>query len=271
MNMSRAFNFAWLSVFMLWLTACASPSQRFDTVATELQFSSQQIDGAGFVHRIFLNKAAQNNALGQVLHVYLDGDGTPWRNHFPTDDPTSRNPMILQMMAKDPAPAILLGRPCYHDLALAPACDRRFWTSHRYAREVVDSMRSALQHWLASHPYSTLVLIGFSGGGVLASLMAPDMLQVTGLLTIASNLDVQAWSEFHGYPALPDSLNPMQQARLPPHIKQLHLAGSEDENVPPAIIEAYSRKQLQAKYLQQHQQHNCCWETIWPEPLGLLD
>lgn len=269
--MSHPFNFAWLSIFMLWLAGCASPSQRFDTVAAELRFSSQQIDGAGFVHRIFLNKAAQNSSPAQILHVYLDGDGTPWRNNFPTDDPTSRNPMILQMMAKDSAPAIMLGRPCYHGFNLAPACDRRFWTSHRYSQEVVDSMRNALQHWLSSHHYSTLILIGFSGGGVLASLMAPDMPQVRGLLTIASNLDVRGWSEMHGYSALSDSLDPMQQARLPSHIKQLHLAGMEDENVPPSIIEAYSRKQDQARYIQYHQQHGCCWETIWPQPLDLLD
>lgn len=261
----------WALIGGLWLTGCASPSQRFDETAAELAFSSQQVDGTGFSHRIFQNPVARTTSSGRVLHVYLDGDGSPWRNHFPEDDPTSRNPLILRMMAKDPAPAILLGRPCYHGLNQDPACDRRFWTSNRYSQTVVDSMVAALRHWLATRNYSELVLIGFSGGGVLASLIAPEITNIVGLVTVAGNLDVKAWSEAHGYPPLKDSLNPIDRPKLPPHIKQLHLAGTEDDNVLPAIVKAYADKQGEARYVEYRQQHGCCWDTIWPEPLQLLN
>jgi len=261
----------WALIAGLWLTGCASPSQRFSEAAAELAFSSQQVDGAGFAHRIFLNPTAQTTPSGRILHVYLDGDGSPWRNQFPEDDPTSRNPLILRMMAKDTAPAMLLGRPCYHGVNPAAACDRRFWTSHRYSQAVVDSMVGALRHWLATRSYSELVLIGFSGGGVLASLMAPEMTNIVGLVTVASNLDVKAWSEAHGYPPLNDSLNPIDRPILPARIQQLHLAGSEDDNVLPAIVKAYVDKQVGARYVEYRQQHGCCWDTIWPQPLQLLN
>ena len=256
---------------LCWLVGCASPAQRFDEMAAELQFSTQTIDGKGFKHRIFANSVAEQYGYGQVLHVYLDGDGTPWQHNSPTDDPTSRNPMVLRMMARDPAPAILLGRPCYHGLNTAPSCDRRYWTSHRYSHDVVDSMAVALQHWLSSYHDARLMLIGFSGGGVLASLIAAQLPQVQTMVTIAANLDVRAWSEFHGYLPLPDSLNPIEQPKLPSRIRQLHLAGSDDDNVSPSIVKAFADKQDSARYVEYRQQHGCCWETIWPGPLNLLD
>lgn len=107
------------------------------------------------------------------MHIYLDGDGTPWRTETRiADDPMSRNPLILEMMAKDPAAAVLLGRPCYNGLNMSPLCNESLWTSHRYASEVVASMNAAIQQWMSSKKINKIVLIGYSGGGILATLLA---------------------------------------------------------------------------------------------------
>ncbi len=246
------------------LYGCATPSQRFSNMALEYGFSSA-IESSTFQHRLYLNQAVYGSADKKVLHVYLDGDGTPWRQQrWVAKDPTARNPLILELMALDKHPAILLGRPCYYGLNLAQTCHYKFWTSHRYSEVVRDSLVKALKQWLFKHPYQQVVLIGYSGGGTLAALMAPYITQTVKLITVAANLDVAAWSHYHGYQGLQDSLNPIEQPVLKPVITQLHLAGEEDETVPPEVVKAYSDKQKQTdlKVLNGFD-HTCCWSKIW--------
>lgn len=246
------------------LYGCATPSQHFSDVALEYGFSSV-IEKSTFQHRLYINQAAYRFANKKVLHVYLDGDGTPWRQQrWVAKDPTARNPLILELMALDKHPAILLGRPCYYGFNLDQTCHYKFWTSHRYSKAVRDSLVKALQQWLFKHHYQQVILIGYSGGGTLAALMAPHIAQTVKLITVAANLDVAAWSHYHGYQGLKDSLNPIEQPVLKATITQLHLAGAEDETVPPEVVKAYSDKQKKA-YLKVYNgfDHTCCWLKIW--------
>ncbi len=258
------------SCLVLLLQGCASPSERFLDTAKELGFVQQEVEGLPYQHRLFLNSQARDSNNIDELHVYLDGDGTPWKSEIRVaSDPTARNHLILKMMAKDRAPAILLGRPCYYGLNLSHFCNNRLWTSARYSKDVVDSMKSALKHWISTKNIKRLALVGFSGGGTLATLLASDLERIETIVTIAANLDVTAWSKHHGYLYLTASMNPMTDARIPPTIRQIHLAGLKDENVPSDIIEAFSRTQRNAVYLPQAEyDHSCCWPDIWPSILA---
>lgn len=250
---------------LLLLQACATPSERFLQTAHEFNFSNRLLNGAPFQHRLFLNARAENSAEIAELHVYLDGDGTPWRTDTRiADDPTARNPLILEMMSQDPAAAVLLGRPCYYGLSQAALCRDELWTSRRYSREQIDSMAAALRPWLADKRVGRLVLIGYSGGGVLAAFLAAELQQTAVLLTVAANLDVEAWSRHHGYPPPDGSLNPAREAHIPETVRQIHLAGLRDENVPAEIIAAFSRSQKNSLYipLADHD-HACCWSRQW--------
>ena len=258
-----------LLIGFILLQACATPSERFAAEARQLRFSEQLLSGAPFQHRVYLNALADLDVSISELHVYLDGDGTPWRTSSRiADDPTARNPLILSLMAKDPAASLLLGRPCYYGLNLSVGCDEAWWTSQRYAVQVVNSMVAALQHWLAGKKVTQLVLIGYSGGGALAVLMAQRLQNVSLLVTMAANLDTQAWSQYHGYPAPAGSLNPAVDASVPAAIRQVHLAGLKDENVPADIIENFSRAQGNSRYMGvPNFTHDCCWPEIWPDIL----
>ena len=221
-----------------------------------------------YKHRVFLNPQAKQSKSIDELHVYLDGDGTPWRGSRIAEDPSPRNPLVLKMMEQDQAPAILLGRPCYYQLNWSELCNNTLWTSHRYASAIVDSMLTALNHWLSARKIEHLVLIGFSGGGALATLLAPHLDKTSTIITIAANLDIKAWSDYHGYLQLSGSLNPMTDAHIPSTIRQIHLAGLKDTNVPPEIVESFSITQKNALYLAQPEYtHSCCWTEIWPEIL----
>ncbi|MDO9240183.1 MAG: hypothetical protein Q7U30_09215, partial [Methylicorpusculum sp.] len=178
------------------------------------------------------------------------------------------NPLILQLMAMDNAPSILLGRPCYYGLNQSQNCSPYFWTSHRYAQPLVDSLVEVLHNWLKGKRVQRLVLIGFSGGGALAALMASNIPTVKTLITLSANLDTAAWTKHHGYSELSQSLNPAQQARLPDTISQIHFAAEKDTNVPPAIVRSYADRQPSARFRSiKNYDHTCCWTDQWPELL----
>jgi len=158
-------------ICLLLVLGCATPSEKFIDTAKQFGFELQEIEGKPYRHRVFVNSKAKQTQNIKELHVYLDGDGTPWQTGTQiAADPTPRNPLILEMIRLDQAPAILLGRPCYYGLNVSQLCDNTLWTSHRYARAVVDSMLTALKGWTATKNIDRLVLIGFSGGGALATL-----------------------------------------------------------------------------------------------------
>ncbi len=248
------------------LMACSSPSLRFDQTADELGLSFRDIRGTGFNHRVYFNPANQQNG---VLHVYLGGDGTPWIGGVVVaSDPTPRNPVGLRLMAMDKQDSLYLGRPCYHGSARAPDCDSALWTSARYSETVAQSMARVLQGIIETGGYRELVFVGFSGGGALAMILAERFAQTRRVVTIAGNLDVEAWVKRHHYDALKGSLNPRALPPLRDDIQQYHLAGGQDKNIPSELIEQAIAGQPRAQFLRFAQfTHGCCWETVWDEVL----
>jgi pimeloyl-ACP methyl ester carboxylesterase len=267
-NKARMLKIVIFMLICVVFAACSSPSQKFLETAKSYNISPWQINGSPFFHRLYLNQNSINDTQKKVLHVYIDGDGTPWeQNRWVAGDPTSRNTVILQMMNKDNMPAILLGRPCYHGVKDS-SCLSKYWTSHRYSKIVVKSMAKALNSWLQQNPYKKLVLIGFSGGGTLAVLIAPYLQKVAGVVTVAANLDVARWSKFHNYLPLDDSLNPINMPPLSQKIKQIHFAGLQDKNVSVEIIKSFFDKQSNAIFIPIAEfNHYCCWVDAWSEIL----
>ena len=250
--------------------SCATPSENFYTVAIEQGLIEQQVTGQKFQHKIYRSKNINSS---KTLHVYLDGDGTPWeRNRWIAKDPTARNPLILELIAQDITPSILLGRPCYYGLNRSHQCHSKYWTSHRYAQEVVDSLADALNTWLSHYDdFDDIILIGYSGGGSLAMLMAEKVQRVKKVVTVSANLNVSAWSQFHGYKAIEHSLDPAQQEAINNNIIQFHFAGKNDKIVPAFIIKDYAKNQKNAKYVEfPDYDHTCCWKNVWVKILGMI-
>ncbi len=248
------------------LAACASPAGHFDDAASALGLRAGEVAGAGFHHRTYAGPPRP----GRALHVYLDGDGTPYFAGLPALDPTSRNTLILSLMVRDPGPAVLLGRPCYHGMTDEFPCDGALWTSRRYSEEVVASMTAAIRRLLTDGDYVSAVLIGYSGGGVLAMLIAERLPQTIAVVTIAANLDPDAWAAHKGFPPLTGSLNPATRPPLPPAIRQLHLSGGRDEVVPPRLTGRGVRGDNAVFEVIEGFDHRCCWQDIWPDPLATV-
>lgn len=250
------------------LTGCATPLDHVEQLAAASGFERQVVAGQPFEHLVYI-KHGDGNRRG--LHVYIEGDGTPWfSRHRVAVDPTPRQPLMLKLMRMDPGPAVYLGRPCYFELK--KHCRPVHWTSDRYSAVVVESMAAALVG-VRRQPglRGKVTLIGHSGGGALAMLLAPRIPDTIGVLTVAGNLDLEAWTRLHGYTPLTGSLNPADTAPLPPGIRQLHLVGGNDETVPPRITRSGLARQGNAEVRRFPEQgHQCCWEDIWPSILRLL-
>lgn len=263
---------AWIAAAALvcQTIACATPSERVEAQAAQLGFSRDEIAGSEFRHAIF---GATLPPGISTLHVYIGGDGSPARAaRYRPADPTPRTEPMLRLMALDDRPSVFLGRPCYHETG---PCDPLHWTQGRYGEPVVASMLRALANLSRERrldPNLQWVLIGFSGGGTLATLMAERLPGTRAVVTIAGNLDIDAWATHHGYRALGSSLNPVERPALSPDIVQIHLRGGRDTNVPGAFADEFIARQSNAREIMQPDfDHECCWEEIWADTLSDLE
>jgi dienelactone hydrolase len=126
-------------------------------------------------------------------------------------------------------------------------------------------MASALRAFLAQHPYRHVVLIGYSGGGTLAWLLASQVPQTRAVVTIAANLDTDAWTTLHRYSAMSGSLNPALQPPLPSSIVDIAYVGGRDNNVPASIARSFAEHHPKARVIEVADfDHRCCWIERWP-------
>lgn len=283
-------------VLMLAIGACGTPAQRFDVSANQLGLTAGEIKGDQFRHRFF---STPGN--GEVLHIYLGGDGSPWLvGGRIASDPTPRRPVLPALMAADPAPAVYLGRPCYHGHTHDRGCTAWLWTHGRYSPAVIDSLAAATTKLVVAGNYRGVDFIGHSGGGALAMLLAAVVPDTRAVVTLAGNLDVGAWSSHHGYTPLTGSLDPASRPPLPDTIAQLHVLAGADTVVPPktqlAVLSRISGCLSAADARQCNRSlpefttkppgmsagagvtvwtingadHRCCWGRLWPRVLQWL-
>lgn len=203
-----------------------------------------------------------------VLHVYIEGDGAAWPTPFhPPRDPTPDRPVALALAAQDPAPAVVyLGRPCQFPTAGETRdCPLKYWTSHRFAAEVLDAYRQELDAQKARTGAVQLRLFGYSGGGVVATLLAMSRNDVGQLVTIAAPLSVAEWTAWHQVTALTGSLDPAtQDGSLP---RAVHFVGGKDAIVPPQVVRGFASRSGGRLQVVEDFDHQCCWSRDWPRLL----
>ncbi len=269
----RLFNVLAISLVLLQLTACASPSPTSKLIkfSDDQRFERSTIQANGF-ELLALQTAAQP-VPGGSLHVYLEGDGTPWRYRVvKTRDPTPRQPLMLRLMAQDDSPSLYLGRPCYNGSFADKGCSDDLWTSARYSETVVSSMADAINTVIRDSRVTDVRLFGHSGGGTLAVLIAERVPEVNHVITLAGNLDPDAWVAHHQYESLYGSLNPAKRTPLRATVEQWHLLGRNDEVIPPALVKPFIQRQTNVFATEIGVfSHGCCWRKIWPSVLIALE
>lgn len=209
------------------------------------------------------------------LAIYIEGDGFAWAGRTrPSSDPTPKNPVSLRLALEDSTTAVVyMARPCQYTMGEErKGCDARYWTTHRLSEEVIAALDAAIDRVKAVHGASRIELIGYSGGGAAAVLLASRRIDVDLLVTVAANLDTAMWTDLQGLTPLLGSLNPIHHAAAVRAIPQVHLAGGGDDTVPVAIAEHFvaalgpgARAEVR---IEPGFDHACCWGRHWRETIA---
>jgi pimeloyl-ACP methyl ester carboxylesterase len=251
------------------LCSCATPAENIRAEAARLAFEEIELVGTNYRHIAFFKPGKR---AGSRLHVYLEGDGSPWLTPgIVAADPTAKTPVMLGLMGLDTTPSLYLNRPCYMGLAESDHCNPLLWTHRRYSVEVIASMAAALNQFLRTSGFSELVFLAHSGGGAVAVLLAEEFPQTVGIVTLAGNLDIDAWTDYHNFDRLQGSINPAGRKPLNAGIWEYHYIGSDDKNILPEFVLSRARKST-AVHIEVLDgfDHSCCWHGVWPAILGRI-
>ena len=258
--------FSWLVLFIIASInfGCSSTSI-FVKQAEQFSFATEIVQGCDFQHAVM-----RKPGKGNTLHVYIEGDGSPWiMERWIATDPTPVKMIMPTLMALDPAPALFLGRPCYFQTD-DTQCNERWWTSARYGEKITESLNCALNG--SMEQFESVWLIGHSGGGALAMLMAAQRDDVKKIITLAGNLDIEAWTKAHKYSPLSESHNPANLAALPSYIEQLHFIAAQDDRITANMIKVTIKKQPGSRLIVMDDlDHSCCWEQVWTDILKSIN
>lgn len=264
-----------LLMLLFLLASCLnlSPEQRRDN-ADQLAASSGwqrvRLPAGRFVLVGYLPKNIPTN--DETLTIYLEGDGLAWINSsLASPDPTPMTPLGLTLALRHPkGAAAYLARPCqYVKGEDAQGCSTRYWTSLRFAPEVVESTSQAIDLLKQQFHAKQLVLVGYSGGGTVASLVAAHRHDVALLVTVAGNLDHQVWTEQHHASPLTGSLNPADAWPQLLDVLQLHFVGGKDQIIGREIAESFAshfpaERRPEIRVIPDFD-HTCCWAEQWTE------
>ena len=254
------------------LAGCASDPdlvQRADALVAPAGLQREEVRGGPFVLTAYVHARPK----APLLRVYLEGDGRAWitRNQV-SPDPTPHTAMGLRLAASDGGDVVYLARPCqFTPMARNPICQPEYWAGLRYSPLVVSAMDEALSRYVARLQPARLELVGFSGGGAIAVLLAARRKDVSAIRTVAGNLDHVAVNQWHKVSQMPGSLNPIDVAAQGERIPQLHVSGAEDTVIPTAITHSFVDQVGRCAGLVtvQGMAHQSDWDRLWPKLLAV--
>lgn len=261
-----------LLLALLSLTGCASVpgvdqrTAKAERLAMAHGWQGITLETALLPFRAFGPEAVGVNGL---LTVYIEGDGLAWITRSkPSGNPTPVRPTGLELALADPGPSVAyLARPCQY--LADDRCRQGYWLGERFSADVVGAMSQALDSLKTRYRADQLMLVGYSGGGALAVLLAVDRTDVAGLVTVAGNLDHAVWTRHHRTTPLAGSMNPVDQAPSLARLPQWHITGAEDSIVPAVVTRSYVSQLADPApvtwIVEPEQNHYCCWVPVWPE------
>lgn len=276
MRISLLFLLGQCLLVLIMLSSCGTTQDnklmrvvKSDSLAQEHGFTRKLVKGGDFW--ITTYQKLQNKNMPYVF--YIEGDGHAFEGRYAvSNDPTPTNPILLKLATLDKRDNVVyIARPCqYTPMDINHKCNASYWTNKRMSDEVISSINEVIETINPTDaPFS---LVGYSGGGGIAVLVAARNNMVKDIITIAGNLDHIAFNQHHNTPPMVGSLNPIDEASAIKNIPQLHLSGMHDKVVPVFIADAYVRKSG-SECVHQHifdATHSKKWERIWPYVLSTM-
>ena len=245
-------------IVLVFLSSCQQVSH-YSKLIKANKWNSAIVSGQGFNHLLVDNLKPTT----EFIHIYIEGDGRPLNSlGDPSVDPTPEFPLALALMSRDKARSFYIGRPCYFEV-YSSECNQNLWTEGRYSEPVVNSLSKVVSN-LSSESKRSVILIGFSGGGALAALIANRNSDVSILMAINGNLDLLEWTKYHGTIPLANSLNPIsEQNEVNNLVRKIFLVGEKDAVVPHEISQHYVNQHGGELIEYADFSHACCWLDVW--------
>ena len=253
----------------LLLAACASSRQAVGPDLARTAGWRWDILPAG---QFDIAAATSPNGGTGPLVLYLEGDGFAYVHpRQPSLDPTPSDPLALRlaMAHPGPEPVAWLGRPCQYVMPEhGQNCDTPYWTTRRYAPEIVDGVNAAIDIVKRRSGAEQIILVGYSGGGAIAVLLAARRADVVKVVTVAADLDLTYWTKRDGLAPMEGSLDPASAAERLGRVPQVHFTGAKDHVVGTDVVSSFLRR-LPAGTPARLEEipdftHDCCWVEAWP-------
>lgn len=203
-----------------------------------------------------------------ILAVYIEGDGASWASPYhPPSDPTPSVPVALLLANSQPfGVASYIPRPC--QFALHERCRIDHWTTGRFSAEVIAGYLVLLDSLRIRFPLHRIILVGYSGGGIIASLLMGQRVDIDRVITIASPLDLSAWLDYHEAKGMLSFGVPMPGNNDSGWARVFQVFGATDSNVP--VQMAFKGEYAVAPILVGGADHECCWLSEWPNLFATL-
>ena len=255
--------------FLLAGCVSADPRQQANEIAARAGLLRENLHAGPFLIATWSRIVPPVNR----LRVYIEGDGFAWKSRTqPSVDPTPRNPTGLALAAADVNENVLyLARPCqFIGPPLPGNCNVSYWTHERFSPVVIDAMDNVLSQVVTRYPGVKLELVGYSGGGNIAALLAAHRTDVRSLRTVAGNLDVAYVNALHHVTAMPDAVSAIDKASALRTLPQIHFSGDADQTVPPTVARRFQRAvggHCTRVDVVSGMGHGSDWVAIWPQLL----
>ena len=211
-----------------------------EEIAAPAGFTQHRIN-AGFFSLTTFERVQPGES---AVNIYIEGDGLAWIDRrTPSINPTPTDPVALRLAAADPSNNVIyLARPCqYSMLADGKRCPQKYWTSHRFAPEVLEAMNIALNKLKQQYGFTGINLIGYSGGANLAALIAASRGDVVSLRTVAGNLNNSLLNSMHKVSPMPNSLDAIDVAHSLVRLPQHHFYSTNDNVISPEIAYSFAK------------------------------
>lgn len=245
------------------ITGCVNYTARLEGDAHAAGRTTEIYTGGIYPVQAVLPKSVK----GEVLRVYVEGDGHAWATaRQASTDPTPHENLVANLAANDPGGAVYLARPC--QFVSNEHCNPKAWTDQRFSPQVIASMSSALDAIKLRYTGTRIELVGYSGGGAVALLLAAQRDDVVSVQTLAGNIAVTAWTQLQGLTQLSGSLDPVNYADKLKTIPQRHLVGDLDSVVPRAVSSAYLSSLGSTQCVEiatVHANHQDGWSAAWAD------
>jgi len=214
-----------------------------DTVAQSGNLVQQKIATDDFLLTTY--QRFDSTADNKQMVVYIEGDGMAWisRDQL-SSNPTPVQPIALKLASIDTNDNVLyIARPCQY---LWPQkmnrCSSRYWSDKRGSEEVISSINQAISIVKQKQNISSIRLIGYSGGGGIAALIADRRADVSEFVSVSGNLNYKLFTQTHNLSPMNGSIDPITIANQIGSIPQIHYVGADDKIIPKQIALSFSDK-----------------------------